>query len=381
MTGIFDFLFSSAGYSAHGYCLAWDPKLIFLHVFSDVLIAFAYFSIPIALFYFVRRRRDQGYGGIILLFATFIFACGLTHMLAVLTLWQPMYGLEGVVKLLTAVVSAATAMILWPLIPRLLARPSVAQLAVANAALEREIGERRLADERLQNARETAEAKLNRRTAEMTELNLQLSQQVARHQETEKALAETTAQFTDLASRTNTGIIHVTENGKVLRATLQYAALVGVELPDELIGRTAEEWIVEPDMASMRSFRRAVFLGSKELIEMRIRRFDGSLIDVETVAAVSHYGSEPIIVGFVRDITQRKTIEREAETARLRMARSNEDLARFASIASHDLNAPLRHLRIVLETVIEEFRRPAREGKRQAPHPGLPGDGADDLPD
>lgn len=32
-------------------------------------------------------------------------------------------------------------------------------------------------------------------------------------------------------------------------------------------GRTAEEWIVEPDAAGMRSFRRAVFLGNRESIE------------------------------------------------------------------------------------------------------------------
>ncbi len=353
MSDLYSFIFSDSGYTPHGYCLAWDPRLIFLHVFSDTLIALAYFTIPIALFYVVRRRRDMSYSGVVLLFAMFIFACGLTHMFAVLTLWQPVYGLEGVVKLLTAVVSVATAVVLWPLIPHIVAMPSSAQLAAANAALEREVGERSRAEQRILAAHEAAEAKLNRRTAEMTQLNLQLSQQVARHQETEKALAETTAQFMDLASRTKTGIIHVTENGKVLRASLQYAELLGVDSPEELIGRTAEEWIVEPDMAGMRSFRRAVFLGSKELIEIRIRRADGSLIDAETVAGVSHSGGVPIIVGFVRDITQRKNIQREAETARLRMARSNEDLERFASIASHDLNAPLRHLRIIIDTVIE----------------------------
>ncbi len=353
MTDIFSFLFSDAGYTPHGYCLAWDPRLIFLHVFSDVLIALSYFSIPVALFYFARRRPDLGYRKIVLLFAAFIFACGLTHMFAVLTLWQPLYGLEGVVKLLTAIVSLATATILWPLIPHLIAMPSAAQLRAANAALEREVGERRRAQQRLLEANEAAEARLNRRTAEMTELNLQLSQQVSKHQAIERELAETTAQFTDLASRTKTGIIHETESGKVLRASLQYAALIGAESPDELIGRTAEEWIVEPDAEGMRSFRRAVFLGSRESIEMRVRRADGSLVDMEKVAAVSHYRGEPIIVGFVRDITQRKTIEREAEIARLRMARSNEDLERFASIASHDLNAPLRHLRIIIDTVIE----------------------------
>jgi PAS domain S-box-containing protein len=353
MNDALSFLFSSAGYSPHGYCLAWDPRLIFTHVFADLLIAFSYFAIPFALFYFVSKRPDFGYGRIVALFAVFIFACGLTHLFGVLTLWQPVYGLQAVVKLATAVVSVATAVVLWPMIPRLLALPSPAQLAEANAALANEVVERRLAEEKVRQEHEIAEAKLNRRTAEMTDLNLHLAQQVARHQETEKELEEATARFMDLANRTRTGIIHVTKDGVVQWANLQYAALVGADSPGELIGRDSNEWIAEPDAASLRTFRRAVLLGNMMTIEKRIRRFDGTTIEVEKVSTVSHVGGEPIIVGFVRDITLRKSIEREAEQTRAQMARSNEDLERFASIASHDLNAPLRHLRIILESVLE----------------------------
>ena len=33
----------------HGICLLWRPELIWTHVVSDAIIAFAYFTIPVAL--------------------------------------------------------------------------------------------------------------------------------------------------------------------------------------------------------------------------------------------------------------------------------------------------------------------------------------------
>jgi PAS domain S-box-containing protein len=353
MSDLFSF-FSIAGYSPHGSCLAWNPMLVFMHVFSDLLVALASFSIPASLYYFLRKRRDFAYRRIALLFATFIFACGLTHLFGAVTVWQPVYGIEAVVKLLTGAVSAATAIVLWPLIPTLLTLPSHGQLAATNAALEIEIGERRRAQENLKHAHEIAEAKLNQRTAEMTELNLQLAQRLAQHQEIEKELAQANARFMDLASRTKTGIIHVLADGTIRWANYHYADLAGRETPDDVIGHMTDEWIVEPDAKGLAAYRRAILLGSTETVELRIRRPDGSVVDAEAISAVSHAGNEPIIIAFVRDITQRKDAEREAEQSRAQIARSNEDLERFAAVASHDLNAPLRHLRIVLESVIED---------------------------
>ncbi len=48
--------FSADGFLPHGYCLLWRPDILALHAVSDVLIAAAYFSIPLAILAFVRRR-------------------------------------------------------------------------------------------------------------------------------------------------------------------------------------------------------------------------------------------------------------------------------------------------------------------------------------
>jgi signal transduction histidine kinase len=139
----------------HGICLSWRPELLWTHVIADALIAAAYFSIPVALAVFVTRRRDLAFSWLIVLFAIFITACGTTHLFAIWTLWNPDYGPEAVVKLLTAIASVGTAIVMWPLIPQALALPSPAQLTRANEALTARVLERDAALAALQ--RETAE--------------------------------------------------------------------------------------------------------------------------------------------------------------------------------------------------------------------------------
>ncbi|MCB0328259.1 MAG: hypothetical protein KDD70_01310, partial [Bdellovibrionales bacterium] len=135
MIEFFSKLFSSE-FMPHGHCYLWQPEILWLHVVSDATIAIAYYSIPVALLYFVRRRTDLAFNWIFVLFAAFIFACGSTHLLEIWTVWQGSYRIQGVVKLATAIVSVATAIILWPLIPQALRIPSRKDLEEAYENLE-----------------------------------------------------------------------------------------------------------------------------------------------------------------------------------------------------------------------------------------------------
>ncbi len=146
MADYLNFLADPAPYMPHGLCLLWDPVLIWTHLVSDALTAGAYYSIPLAILVFVKRRKDLAYRWIFVLFALFILACGTTHLLGAWTLWQPVYVLEGAVKAVTAAVSVVTAVVLWPLLPRAVALPSPGQLRAANEALRAEVQERKRAE-------------------------------------------------------------------------------------------------------------------------------------------------------------------------------------------------------------------------------------------
>ena len=149
----------------HGQCFYWRADLLALHVLGDGITALSYYVIPAALIVFVYRRskrhNDVRFGWLFVMFAGFILACGTTHLLNVWTLWMPHYWLSGVAKLMTAGISATTAFMLWPLIPKAVNLPSAAELEATNCALQAEISKRR-----------AREAELERVNAELDRLSV-----------------------------------------------------------------------------------------------------------------------------------------------------------------------------------------------------------------
>jgi signal transduction histidine kinase len=127
---------SSTGFIPHGHCYLWKPGLVWLNILSDAAIALAYYSIPVMLVYFVSKRRDVPFNWVFLLFGAFIITCGTGHLLDIWTLWHPIYWVSSTLKAVTAVISLFTAIELFPLLPRILALPSPAQLEASNRELE-----------------------------------------------------------------------------------------------------------------------------------------------------------------------------------------------------------------------------------------------------
>ncbi len=137
------------GFLPHGTCFTWSPGVLWTMVGSDAVIAFAYFTIPLAIFKFVRQRGEPTTKPIAWLFCAFIFACGITHLMDIWTIWQPDYGPQALTKVVTAGVSMLTAFALWPLIPQALKIPSVGQLQSVIASLQAEVARRLSAEDQL----------------------------------------------------------------------------------------------------------------------------------------------------------------------------------------------------------------------------------------
>ena len=146
----------SSDFMPHGFCYQWNPWIIWLHVVSDLLITLSYYCIPLVLIYFARKRRDLPFNWMFLMFGIFILGCGTTHLMEVWTVWHPAYLLSGVIKATTAVVSVATALLLIPLVPKALTLPSPSHLQEINSQLEREVAERKQAEQRFRGLLESA---------------------------------------------------------------------------------------------------------------------------------------------------------------------------------------------------------------------------------
>ena len=171
----------AADFVPHGTCYLWDPAVLWLNVISDGVIALSYYAIPFLLFTFARKRKDLSFHWIFVAFGMFILACGTTHLLGAYTVWVPAYRLDGLVKAVTAVSSAATFGLLVPLLPTLVSLPSPTQLAQANRALAREIEERKAAQEEVQRMNATLEQRIAERTAELRASNEELRESMERY--------------------------------------------------------------------------------------------------------------------------------------------------------------------------------------------------------
>jgi light-regulated signal transduction histidine kinase (bacteriophytochrome) len=144
-------------------CYEWDPHVIWLHVAADAVIALAYYSIPLTLLYFVRKRKDLAFDWMLVCFAIFIVACGTTHLMEILNIWHPTYWLSGIIKVITALASIITAVLLIRLIPQALKIPSP-------AALQNEIDERTKALERVASLNQELVAQTSNLAASNREL-------------------------------------------------------------------------------------------------------------------------------------------------------------------------------------------------------------------
>jgi two-component sensor histidine kinase len=130
----------------HIFCYLRNPALIWTHVISDTLIAFAYFAISGTLAYLIyRARRDIPFHWMVLAFGVFIIACGGTHLVEAVTVWVPVYVFSAALKVLTALVSVTTAIVLPFTVPRMLALVQNAKFSQEATAQLRRSEERKAA--------------------------------------------------------------------------------------------------------------------------------------------------------------------------------------------------------------------------------------------
>lgn len=110
-------------------CYCFDPQgptdelLMKSQYISDFFIAFAYFSIPLELIYFVSKSAFFPYKWVLIMFGSFIVLCGTTHLINLWTLSIHTRSVEIVMtlaKMATAAVSCLTALMLVHIIPDLL---------------------------------------------------------------------------------------------------------------------------------------------------------------------------------------------------------------------------------------------------------------------
>jgi signal transduction histidine kinase/CheY-like chemotaxis protein len=239
-------ILSGEPFMPHGMCFLWDPGVLWLHVISDVAIAAAYYAIPVLLFYFSRHRPDITFNRIFVAFGLFILACGTSHLLAAVTVWHPVYRLDGVVKAITALVSVTTLLMLIPLMPTLISLPSPEQLRRVNATLACEIEVRRGAESEVRKMNEELEQRVAARTADTEKALQDLRAEMHRREDLEQQLIQ--SQKMEAIGRLAGGVAHDFNN--LLTVILGYGEMLREHLQNDLAG---SDYVAEVLQASERA--------------------------------------------------------------------------------------------------------------------------------
>jgi len=292
-------MFDTNGFQPRWSCgAAWqsEPWLGWMHVGSDLLIFASYMMIPVILAYFLLRRRSAPFPKTLILFATFIFACGVVHAMEAITFWWPMYRLSAVAKLTTAAVSSVTAVALVPVLGRALRSQSPGDL-------EQEVKQR------------TEQLRLAHRLTNEASARL-------------RAIVETAAD----------GIITIDERGRIESVNPSAETIFGYT-SFELIGRNVKLLMPSPYreehdgyLANYRENKEAKVIGIGREVEGL--RKDGSTFPLELSVSETIIDDKAYYIGIVRDITQRKEHEDE-------MRRQVRQRERFLAILSHELRNPM----------------------------------------
>ncbi|MFL6211098.1 MAG: PAS domain S-box protein [Pyrinomonadaceae bacterium] len=278
--GLLPNLFATDGFMTHYHCYAQRAPLVFMHYYSDWLIGLSYVAISLTLIYLVyRARRDIPFHWIFLAFGLFIIACGGTHFMEVYTTYHdPVYWLAGYVKLITAVASVATAIVLPPLVPKTLALVRTAKLS-------------------------------NQRRAQLETANEELSTRAAADA-TAIALGEINQTLQALIQASPLAIFVLDTDGHIKLWNPAAERIYGWRA-QEVLGHTLPTIPVGREEELRRIHQAAVAGHNFVNYETRRVRKDGTLIDVSiSTAPLRDAGGQTNgVVALVADITERRRAE------------------------------------------------------------------------
>ncbi len=315
MNDIYSFftkLFNTSDWPPRWHCGHWTDFHGWLYIISDVLIWAAYYAIPILIIRFITKKQKQQFAKIYWLFAVFILACGFTHLLDAITFWYPMYRLNALARFITAIASWVTLYNIFKLLPTL----------------------------------------VKLKGAEELEAEIEFRKQL------EKELLENNARLNEAEEISKLGHWKWNAATNLIKASPNFFKIY--EAPFQEIGVRGEmhKYIHADDREFVKS-RVALASQTKDYGQFYFRIVTPSgkqkTIFANGIVELNNQNEIAFILGTIQDVTELKATENELLQKTQALESMNANLQKFASVASHDLQEPLRKVSTFISLLQRQY--------------------------
>jgi len=200
------------------------------------------------------------------------------------------------------------------------------------------------------------EQMVKERTRELAATNKQIQKEIAERKRAEETLRQSEERLKILFEYAPDAIFLNDTKGNFVDGNKAAEEMVGYA-KEELIGKN----ISETGLLSSEQISKA-FKHLEEIVmgkptgpdEFTLKRKDGSYVTAEVRTFPVRIGNQTLGLGIARDITERKKSELSQNELIEKVDKINRELNDFASIVSHDLKAPLRGIKTLANWILAD---------------------------
>lgn len=180
----------------------------------------------------------------------------------------------------------------------------------------------------------------------------ELERALTENEKVNRALRESEAKFRIVVNQSLVGIGIITD-GRFSYTNSKFNEIFGYG-PDEILGRSPLENVVESDRPLFAQNMLKGFSGELEKVEYVFRglRKNGAVIDIELHGSATKIGGKPALIGLIMDVTERTRAEREVQALQEKLREQS----------THDPLTGLYNRRYLEETLARELILAEREG-------------------